>query len=393
MCLSQVEYQNNFMNTNNVLDEEIAPIQKKDLVLVEQSQKKRMDSFFIHQCIIRRFKHNYPTDYDALLTIRNEIESVLCLSGLREVPKDQFELSSTEVTLALMGFIENNRNRNLLKYEEDKHIRDRLYKHLNVTIKSTLDIKDYLSECDMDRIIDFLKKDVGFYKALIKKYNMFDYFSLFSMTVYIPFDKFYKFYRDSFHGKNKVYGALENVTREVKWLYTMEYENDSNIYISIVSDCCNSFFYSSNVQIIDDERNDIVINGVKSHNALYLKVPVNQSPNNIDAAIEYYKDAIIEQLINNFGCMVNIHDDGFESSKFLKFYNKDAYLVTQWNCIDNNIFGLWCWDLVRNENNTETKAASDIAAIALPLQALQLLKTIVKSRVLFYLLTSKKIRR
>lgn len=340
------------------------PLELSSKKPLEPSQKKRIDSFFIHQCIIRRFKDNYRADYDALLSIRNDIESVLCLPGLRAVPKHQFEISSAEVAMASMSFFENNRNRNLLASATAKHIRDRLYKHLSLSIKNSFDVRHYLSEDNMDNILNILEKNIVFYEELVRKYNIFDYFSLFSMTVYISFETFYKFYRESFHGKTEVYWLFENVTREAKWLYAMEYEIDSNIYMSITSNCCNRYFYSSNVDVIDDDDNDIVINGIKSHNALYLKVSVDQSPSNIDAAIEYYKDAIVEQLVNNFYCMANTQDDGFGNSNFMKFYNKKAYLVTQWNCIDNNILGLWCWDLVKNEDNTVAEAAYKIAKSA-----------------------------
>ncbi|MDP1688892.1 MAG: hypothetical protein Q8L47_02055 [bacterium] len=339
------------------------PLELSSKKPLEPSQKKRIDSFFIHQCIIRRFKGNYRADYEAILSIRNEIESILCLSGLSAVPKNEFEMSSTEVAMASMNFFENSRNRNLLISATAKHTRDRFYKHLSQSINSTSDIKDFLSEDNANEILEILQKNIEFYDALIYKYNIFDYFSLFSMTVYIPFDKFYTFYRESFHGKTELYWLFENVTREAKWLYVndCECEIDSNIYISIISNCYSRYFYSSNISIFDDDDNDIVINGDRSTNALYLKVPTDQSPNNIDGAIEYYKNAIVEKLINSFGCMSNTQDDGFENSKFMRLCNKEAFFVTQWNCIDKNILGLWCWDLMKNDGNTKESAVGKIS--------------------------------
>ena len=255
-------------------------------------------------------------------------------------------------------------NRKLLASKNAKHKRDEFCKHLSACIKRILSIEIDLSEDNIDKIINILEKNIDFCEALISKYNIFDYFSLFSMTVYIPFDKFYKFYRDSFHDKTELPLCFKNVAREAKWLYAMEDEIDSNIFISKESHCYIGRFNSPNVHVIDDYYNDIVINGIKSQNALYLKVSLDQSPSNIDRAVEYYKNAIVDKLINKHGCMANTNDDGFGSSKFMKFYNKGAFLVTQWNCIDNNIIGLWCWDLVENEHIAEAKAIEVIAKSA-----------------------------
>lgn len=183
------------------------------------------------------------------------------------------------------------------------------------------------------------------------------------MTVYIQFDKFFKFYRDSYHGKNEVYKIFEDqdFARGAKWLYSIESEIESNIYISITSNCCNHYFYSPNVDVIYDGDNDIVINGEKSQNSIYLKVSINQLPKNIDSAIEYYKNSIVDLLVNNFGSMENIEDDGFADSKFREFCDKNTYFIKQWNCIDNNILGLWCWDMVKDDGYTVAEAAEKIS--------------------------------
>jgi len=55
-------------------------MKKKALELMDQLDKKYIDSFFVHQCIIRRFKYYYRSDYDKLCIIRHDIESVLDLT-------------------------------------------------------------------------------------------------------------------------------------------------------------------------------------------------------------------------------------------------------------------------------------------------------------------------
>ena len=80
-------------------------LKKKEKEFVNQSERKRVDSFFIHQCIIRRFKLNYRDDYDVLLGIRHDIESILGKANIWPVPRLRFELSSTKITLASMNFL------------------------------------------------------------------------------------------------------------------------------------------------------------------------------------------------------------------------------------------------------------------------------------------------
>jgi|GEM_PF-2730486 len=356
------------MNQSN--EQILKPSQKKQL---EPLQKKRIDALFIQQCIIRRFKHNHSADYDALLTMRNDIESILCDAGLNAVAKNQFEVSSTEVAMAIMSFLENGKNRHLLTNESASIIRERLSKHLSLSQKSRLLIERYLHENEIQDIIHILEKNVKFYEYLKIKYNIFDYFSMFNMTAYIPFDKFYKFFRESTKDKTQHYPIADEVTREAKWLYAIDSALESSIYLLITNHCCNRHFYSTNVDIIDDVDNEIVINGIKSHNAIYLKVPIDQSPNNIDAAIEYYKKAIIEQLINHLGCLANCQDKGFLDSKFLKFISNESYFVTQWNSIENNIIGLWCWDLVKIDSKTEAEAI-EIIAETVPYEAISIKK-------------------
>ena len=50
----------------------------------------------------------------------------------------------------------------------------------------------------------------------------------------------------------------------------------------------------------------------------------------------------------------------FENSEFITSYEKNVYFIKQWNCINNIILGLWCWDIVKNENYGPKKAAEEL---------------------------------
>lgn len=359
------------LDISNLLDRDVK-LKLTEINLINQSERKRVDSFFIHQCIIRRFKYYYRNDYDLLLKFRHDIESKLRQFKLRPTPKLFFELSSTELALRSMNFLGNEKHRSLLRSETSgTELRDEFYEYLNLKRMIFPKIDSFLNNNQLDEIIKILKSNLEFCEALFGKYNIFDCYSLFSMTVYIDFDIFLKFYLGSRHTKSNAYVFSEDVDPSAWWLYSKADKiSDSNIYISIQSNCFIPYFYSSNVSVITDNDNDIVINGINSKNSIYLKVRVDQIPINIDAAVQYFKCAALELLMDHYKFRANINDEKFENSEFVKSYEKNVYFIKQWNCINRIILGLWCWDIAKNENFSPKKAADEVIKI-LPKHHLQ----------------------
>ena len=348
-------------DVSNLLDRNYK-LKSNKINLINQTERKRVDSFFIHQCIIRRFKYYYQNDYDLLLKFRHDIESTLSQFKIWPIPQLPIELSSTELALVSMNFLGKEKHRSLLRSKTSRtELRDEFSEYLNLKKLSFLLIDCYLDNNQLDEIIKILISNLEFCETLLSKYNIFDCYSLFSMTVYMDFEIFLKFYLESRLIKSNAYAFAEHIDRNALWLHSKADKiSDSNIYISIKNNCFIPYLYSSNVSVITDKDNDITINGINSKNSIYLRVPVDQIPINIDAAVQYFKCAALELLMEHYRVRANIKDEMFENSEFITSYEKNVYFIKQWNCINNIIFGLWCWDIVKNENYGPKKAAEEL---------------------------------
>ena len=339
-----------------------------------QLDRKIVDSFFIHQCVVRRFKFNYRNSYVELLQFRAEVESVLCRIGLVPIPNRINEISSVELAAALMNFLGKKNNRSTLSIESIEDMKDIFYGYINEYPFANFGplsgppCPEYLNDEHLFEIISILKKNLNFCTELIEAYTFFDYYSLFSMTVDVDFECFFKFYlmsRDPKKVKSHFWSD-ELRDRGVRWLtlgnselHKLQNNIDSNIYISIKTKCFVPYFYSSNINVITDEANEVIINGEKSENSIFLQVAVNQIPINIDAAVQYFKHALLELLYYN-NDTPEARYEIFKNSDFVTSYEKKVFLIKQWNCINSIILGLWCWDLMKCKKYSKVDAVDKI---------------------------------
>lgn len=327
--------------------------------LIEQLDKKRIDDFLAHQCMVRRFQSLDGTDYQALRAVRDDLETTLSDVGLRRDPSPPILPSSTAMLRLCMEFLESGTKRELLQGGNTTEIGTALLKDFSREYdEATLSL---LSKRELARLAEKMTLASQLCGCLHSKYNFFDYFSLIAMSVKVDFPDFYRLYLGAYHKKLKLWAPVESTDqREVNWLFLKEPGLPADIDLVVNTACGIPRFYSPNIDIFSDAENAVTLNGKRSKDSVYMRINLDWAPGDIDHAITYFKQTLVQLLIQKHGSRAAVYNEEFEQSGFVSNWSTQVNIVSQWNMVTNSILGLWCWDLVEANGMTAAAAARQI---------------------------------
>jgi hypothetical protein len=145
---------------------------------------------------------------------------------------------------------------------------------------------------------------------------------------------------------------MDAIYEETLWMYSASQGPDDDLFSLLNSRDYHPWHSSRNIKIFGDSQHTIEINGHLLENHLILCVPTNETPDNIDAALEEFRLALLQKFRENIGGHYAISESEFDESIFMNQLVHNPCLIKDWDQIQKFMIGLWTWD--RHWFNKET---------------------------------------
>lgn len=335
--------------------------------------QKVLDTFFIHQCIVRRFYKENIDVFEKLVSFRTDLESI--------VKKDLgYSIPQAHVVYHIMNAMQNSKVSTLLENNELAECREFLFEILEPILGLfQTEVKSLLSDDTINEIIELMSNSISMIFDIMNQTNVFRYYTLYALTIIVCFEDLMVIQRLAEEGKIPIYPLNAKYSPPLtKWLgviYDPLAKSSERIFEdlqlgSIYRDLycliiCNGImrkFNSENIKIIDDRICDIVIDGKKSDGRLYLSVPYTKLPTDIDEALRLFKNSVSQLLIDEG---IRRYNTEYADYWHSKFYNKNDGANTPNSRGDTNIVlvkqknsflklqsGLLVWDKVKIKKYT-----------------------------------------
>lgn len=302
-------------------------------------QQRRADRLLTQQCLARRFKHRHEQDYIYIQKIRSSIYEVLDGYGLK-FATDYYGISIATAIVIFLSLFETKSGRKIIRSMDVTRATSRLGKG-----------NFGLSWIVPDGVADILEKLGEFLEGvedLKKKYNYFDYLSLSSLLCYCRGEKLY------FRNSTNKFSSRDIDPIRQEWL---QQPANFDVAFAINTSKNGYYFNSPSIEILYSRDNPSLTSLDPERNSIYLKVDLERAPSELDLAIRYFGESVLELLIDEHGFMANVpNHEEFLQSKFMNskpIYTPVFYRQDQ---IKGTLLGLWCWDLINLDKLKEDAA-------------------------------------
>lgn len=335
--------------------------------------QKVLDTFFIQQCIVRRFYENNTELFEKLVSFRNQLELI--------IQKDLgCTIRQTHAVYYIMNSMQNSKVSSLLEHNDLEGCRDFLFDKLEPMHDIfRAEVKDLLSDDTINEVIKLMNNSISLIFDIMNQTNIFRYYTLYASTIIVNFEDLMVIQKLAETKQVPTYTfTAEYSPPHTKWISLIyrplarnpeqTFENLKlgsiyrDLYCLIKCGGIMRKFNSENIKIIDDRIGDVVIDGKKSDGRLYLSVPYTKIPIDIDEALRLFKNSITGLLIDEGFFRYNTDDADYWHSNF---YNKNEGANTPHNRGETNIVlvkqknsflklqsGLLVWDKVKIGKNT-----------------------------------------
>ena len=334
--------------------------------------QKLLDSFFVQQCIVRRFYKKNTEVFEKLVSFRNQLELIVEKDLGCSVPQ-------AHVVYYIMNAMQNSKVLSLLENDDLTECRDLLFDILEpMDCVFQTEVKNLLSDDTINEIIELMGDSVSIIFDIMNKTNVFRYYNIYASTIIVNFEDLIVIQKLAEVGKIPTTIFAEKSPPLTKWLGLVYMPSEKSteqifedlklgstyrdLYCLIKCGGITRKFNSENIQIIDDRIGNVVIDGKKSDGRLYLSVPYTKTPTDIDEALRLFKNSLTGLLIDEGVYRYNTEDEDYWQSKF---YNKNdgantpngrgdtnIVLVKQKNSFLKLQSGLLVWDKATRGKNT-----------------------------------------
>jgi hypothetical protein len=315
-----------------------------------QKQTRRFDRLLCQQHLARRFHHEYPEDYEALRTIRNDLMDVLNVSMGPETSARR-RLSCLAAWLTVLEYEEGQLA--VLNGNSERIARlagFALFHQNGVNI-----------QLEATRV---LKKHVGLAARLTRKFNYFDQFSFLSMSSICEGEELTKAFDEACKSKlpDDMLKMLENVKfdyPEYRWFLNPAEDMSLDLQCALQASVERERFTSETLTIIDSRAQAITAKDESDHHALYLRIELTRAPGDIDNCLRYLRGALEERLAEEHLLFIPGYQE-YSQTAFAKATVSRASVFGQRPLLEPAVVGLWSWDLTRNKQMSAAKASARI---------------------------------
>ena len=308
--------------------------------------------FFNLQFTVRRFYKESPDDYEKVVRIYRAFENFVlentsvsfsCDAKLLSIYSDPLPLCNDHLIQAFAIY----KCMGLFETDKRKHaIRDR---NIDFLFEAFFDDSNYIQDKSDNKIkrqfianlFELLKEHIDTVEELQKKYNYFDYFSVYSMSLKCSFDEIYKAYIAQYHLLTEEDKLLDQTDTYNRWIVELpldEHPDFVRLYFFVCFSPEPKQHFQSGRTYFRPASND------KPETA-FLEVFIENGAQDIDPLLGQFKSLVtqrmnrlIENSVGESFCFFN--SDFYKSRP--KFSTENG--VTQSDSVLVNILGLWCWD-------------------------------------------------
>lgn len=318
----------------------------EDENLIEFIQIQKFDQLLAHQYCVRRFLLHYPAAFNSLNNIREKINSSLdsefftnenrLFIGRRItiIARSMRALHSYKIrSAAICG--DKEKLRNLLEKELEPNEKDKFHPVLR-----------YMTDEEVEILCDIFSEAAILFESIQSDSNFLNYYDAFALTNLVTGKTLFTHQISAKYGKYRVNAWAEYYNPEHYWLHTIAAELDEEM-TGVV--CENGYLQQqpeSNVKIFGHNQHKIFINNTELKNHLILAVPTDQTPVQIDSALNNFRDCLKECFIDTRGMYANISTPEFDGSLFMRSFGSKEFLINETKQFRSRLCGLWIWDLV-----------------------------------------------
>jgi hypothetical protein len=297
---------------------------------------EKADSFFLQQILVRRFKLKSRDKFDALVSIREGIEKLMASTPLPYFSPAASPLDPTYLVYAVMSLL--FKQSQCSEYVTTDFVKQELATY--ILSRHAISFNIVISEKLLDLVIEYLEYIQSDFDLIVNSLTYFDFYSPLEMSLEVDFEELLKIYHTAFYDIEKFISLNFHSmfqANEIKWFFGYESSCKELEYFYQLG------FpqYKGNVDIIvnkgdnSEHDNEVVINGDRTSNALYIKIPLDQLPKMLDRKIEKVK------------YLLNTH---YSNSTFgvSKLNQRDTCcLLKESRSISKVIYSLACWDVAK----------------------------------------------
>lgn len=320
-----------------------------------QDQQSRFERLLAQQLLVRRFRIENPEEFSALQGFRDQMHSIIEASS-----SEEDGMWPGEVQQALAAW---------LLVAETPDVRDAVRENDLGALRHRLGGPAQLSKWNstLQPTLDFLAEQLPVIESLIKRFNYFDHCSLMSMASLCRGEDFLHAYGSAWLRPVTKWAKELQALNEAEnkrgfdlfWIPTLSWSLD--LKCAVGASWMPERFLSSSVHILDSRTAPVMEVDGPLQEALYLRIDLCRAPVDIDAALTYFRGALLERLSEVHGsidCAPGA--DEFLKTAFALTKSSPAKLFKDYQTLASTIRGLWCWDLTELQNMSGAQAARTI---------------------------------
>lgn len=315
----------------------------------------QLDELFVQQYVVRRFRLNHAEEFNALQSLRKELEDYLRVFS-PDMPGH--ELLSSQLRISQLAQCLNHFDvkANLRLFATGE--RDVAYQNFLDDLAdggSSFEFHPLIArslgedEAACSDLFEILRKHAKAVLGIVERLNFFDYYTPFAMASFVEGASIYVNYLKAKVGIDQPRPPfdLEKIpSPEMAWLFTSASATDDEISSLALTYCYRPTTPSKNVRIFGGNQHVFQVDGEAIDHCLILCVPTDQIPDRIDEALRYFRDALDQELSNHFLISNQENAPSFHASRFMTQFSRTPLLLSDWDQVQKNIVGLWTWDKV-----------------------------------------------
>jgi len=316
---------------------------------------RKADEIITLQHVIRRFRNHHNADSNKLLALRTELHEHLS-EGIPENSKTQdYNKLYADLLWYYMGFLDSRENRRRLKEDGIEWALAKTEREVEEIVGGNFFVPVTMDMLDVAGLASILLKFNEDIEDIYERLNYTHLYSLLGLTSYISGEHFYERYINAKCDNHRIRwsGEIDGLSGDAKWLYTIDAVGESKFSPMVHTNCSAPLARSTNIQIFGGSQHTVSINNIPLQNRLVLSVPTNETPDRIDDAIREFREALMQEYVNNCGGYFNISAPEMDTSIFMSMFNHEPCLIRDWDQLQRHIVGLWVWDIANAGSKLE----------------------------------------